>query len=550
MCGVYSGGESTEDMMIESFAGVVAGLGLFIVGIATLTANLKILASRRLRRAAMRWTANRFSALVWGALAGGVTQSMAAVTFIVVSILRSGLVTTRGALALMLGASAGATTLVLVVTLDAKAIALYVLGIAGAVMVSERTIRYRPVAASLFGAAMLVLGLFMLQDAAAPLAQEPWFRDMMQHTGDSLVLAFLVATLLTALVQSSSAVSVVTISMATVNVISIDQAIMAIYGSYAGSAVILYLLSANLGGHSRQVAMYTVIYNCAICALFVPLLYVELAFDIPLAKAAALSVGLDLDQQLALVYVSLGVIPIAPLLFALGPSARVLARLYPTSQSDELARPRYIHDQASVDVESALLLADLEQKRVLKNLSMFFDAVRRGEKVGPLREAVQKVLEEISDFLHDLQNAHPTQSVEVRNTVLNRQKLITWLEESLGALCESLAEDPDKPLPAPLARLHTSIRESVDGVILALSDAMESNDELSWDIARQLSADRSQLMGRIRAHYLDSEPALDKVHMIRVLLTTNTVEEVFFVLEKIEKEFNPQSRNGEHVPGA
>ncbi|MDE0347936.1 MAG: hypothetical protein OXI66_19470, partial [Boseongicola sp.] len=89
--------------MNELLAWVAGGLGLFIVGMWILTENLKALASRRLRIAAGRWTGNRFSALAWGALAGGITQSMTAVTFIVVSILRSGLVTTRGAFALVLG---------------------------------------------------------------------------------------------------------------------------------------------------------------------------------------------------------------------------------------------------------------------------------------------------------------------------------------------------------------------------------------------------------------------------------------------------------------
>ena len=65
--------------MNELFAGVTGGLGLFVVGMWLLTENLKSLASRQLRRTASRWTGNRFSALLWGALAGSVTQSMSAI---------------------------------------------------------------------------------------------------------------------------------------------------------------------------------------------------------------------------------------------------------------------------------------------------------------------------------------------------------------------------------------------------------------------------------------------------------------------------------------
>ena len=215
-----------ENPMTELFGGVAGGFGLFIVGMWLLTENLKKLASRQLRQTTHRWTSNRFSALLWGILAGGVTQSMSALTFIVVSILRSRLVGTEGALAMILGGSVGVTTLVMIVTFDIKMASLYVLGVAGAVLVSERLSKYRPLAASFFGGAMIILGLVLLKEAAAPLAEQPWFRDMVEGTGDSLILAFLVAALLTFMVQSSGAVSIFGISLATVGVISIDQAII------------------------------------------------------------------------------------------------------------------------------------------------------------------------------------------------------------------------------------------------------------------------------------------------------------------------------------
>ena len=533
--------------MNELFAGIAGGLGLFIAGMWLLTENLKALASRRLRRSASRWTTNRFSALLWGVLAGGITQSMTALTFIVVSILRSGLVATRGALALILGGCVGASFLVVVVTFDIKVLALYLLGISGAVMASERLSRYRPIAASFLGGAMLILGLVLLKDAAAPLAQQPWFRVMLAGTGKSLVLAFLVAAFLTAILQSANAVCVFGIGLASVGVISVDQAIMAIYGTCLGSSAILYLLSAGLTGRSRQVAMYMVLYDVLVCVVLVPLLYCELHFDIPLMKALILNVDLDVDQQLALVYVLISVLPLPVLLAGLGWSASLLERRWPSSQADALSKPTFIHDHASVDVDTSLPLVHLEQRRVVKNLSQYFEAVRHGGSVEPLRDASRKLLSDITDFLDDLQAFHPAQGAEDRNSTRNRQKLLAWLEDALGVLCERLAE---RPAPSALNQFRTSIRESVDSVLLSMVDAMESDDGMSWDIVKQLTGDRGEMMRKVRTHYLESDPPLPKHDLIDVLLITNAVEEAFFVLSKVEQEFNVYSASGEPDPPA
>ena len=178
----------------------------------------------------------------------------------------------------------------------------------------------------------------------------------MEETGNSLFLAFAVAALLTFAVQSSGAVSIFGISLAAIDVISIDQAIMIIYGSFVGSSAILYMLSASLRGRSRQIVMYMVSFNMLICSVAVPLLLAEIYLDVPSMKALVFATGLDLDQQLALVYVISSVALLPVMLAGLEVSGRVLERLWPVSEIDELSHVQFIHDHASVDVETSLML--------------------------------------------------------------------------------------------------------------------------------------------------------------------------------------------------
>ena len=533
--------------MIELVAGVVGGIGLFIAGMWLLTENLKALTTRRLRRNAGRLTENRFSALAWGALAGAITQSMSAMTFIVMSLLRSGLITSRGSLALILGGCLGLSSLVVIVTFDIKVVSLYVLGLAGAVVASERLSSFRRLAASFLGGAMLILGLVLLKDSAAPLAEQPWFQDMMESTGESIALAFAVAAFLTFVVQSSSVVTVLGINLAAAGLVSVDQAIMIMYGSIFGSGAILYVLSAGVAGQARQVAMYLVGYNALTCAVLVPLLYCEIHFGIPLVKAAVLALDLEVDQQLAAIYVFLTVFLLPVMLAGLEWSVSVLERLWPTSQAEELSRPQFIHDHASVDVDTSLMLVDLEQRRAARNLSRFFDAVRRGESIGPLRDATRKLLSDVTEFLDGLQTLHSEYGVERHNSIRNRQKLLVWLEDSLGALCETLAADDDQ---SPLAEFRMTICESVDSVLLSLVDAMESDDRVSWDIARRLTEDRGEMMREIRTEFLRREPPLQHPEFIDVMRITNSVEETFFLFSKMEKEFNQAPIAEDHVAQA
>ena len=532
--------------MIEALAGSIGGLGLFMVGMWILTDNLKALASRRLRRTATRWTANRFSALLWGTLAGGITQSMPALTFIVVSTLRSGLITTKGGLALILGGSIGVSALVLIVTFDMKVASFVVLGFAGAIVVTERMASFRPLAASFLGGAMIILGLTVLKDSAAPLTEHPWVANMVTGTSESLILAFAAAALLTAIVQSSSAVAVFGISMATVGVISVEQTIMLIYGSYIGSSAILYLLSANLTGRSRQITMFIVWYNILRCAIVVPLLYLELHVDLPGMKALVLALDLNLDRQLALVYVFLNVLPLPIMLAGLGIWAAILDRLWPHSQADELSQPTFIHDHAHVDIGTSLVLIDLEQKRVLKTLSQYFDTVRENRNVGRMRSATRNVLRECSEFIGDLHVAHSSKAVEDRNIMMNRQKLLEWLEEGLGVLCETLCEIDE----LALASFRTSMCEGVDGALLFLIEAIETHDSVSWGLADQVIGDRGAMMRRVRHDYLDRDPPLSETDQINILLITNAVEEVFFVLSRLKMEFRDSPELEEHVPHA
>ena len=529
--------------MIELVASIVGGLGLFAVGMWLLTENLKQAASRRLRRIAQRLAGHPSTAFCWGVLAGGATQSTTALVFIVVSLLRSGLITTKSAFALVLGGGGGATLLVMFVTFDIWTLSLFVLGIAGMAVASEALSKYRWLAASFLGGAMIILGLTLLKDAAAPLSQEPWFREMLEGTGGSPFLAFLVAAALTASVQSSGAVSVFAISLAAVGILTVDQVIMCVYGTFVGASAVTYMLSTNLTGRSRQVAMYLVYWNVVICAITIPLFYAELYLGIPSVKALVLSFPLGLDQQLALVYLigTIGLVPV--MLLLLGPTVALYEKLWPVSPIEELSKTQFIGNHSHMDVDTSMMLVELEQKRAFGLLSRYFDAVRQDTEIRPIRDASRNVLSEVTLFLDELYEFLPMQDVESRNAAMSRQKLLWWMENAVGTMCAALLNLDARQ---GLERFSSEICEGVDAVFLAIGDAMATDDEVSWTTAARIIGDRSALMRKMRAAYVEVDLPLLKSDALNVLLVTNIVEETFFLMSKIEDEFNPYSQAEVH----
>ena len=523
--------------MVVILAGIAGGLGLLFMGMKILTEHLKLLTNRRLRLSAARWTDNRWAGFAWGSLAGAVTQTMPALTFLMVAMLRSGLLSVRRALPILLGGNVGVTLLLLVVVVDVKIAALYVLGVSQVIALittESGKARYRAVAEALFGMGMMVLGFIMLKESVGPLADYAWFRQTVEWAGGSLFFCLAGGALLSVAVQSSTVAMVFALSLATTGVLGVEQCLMLCYGGCLGSSISVYLLTMNLTGRARQVAMYQVLYNGVANLIFVPLLYAELHLGLPLVRTAILSSELPLAQSLALACVLVEVTTSLVQLALLGPAARLVETCWPTTEAETLSRPRFLHDRALDDPDAALRLVDLEQRRLLDILARCLDSARQGAGLGPLREAAKDVLNRITEFLDDLGASHPDQGVvDLQNSMLTRQRLLIWLEERILEFCDVVHAMPRRP---GLDHWRTGLIEGVDAALVVVKDMVMAD----WDhglSAEELLGDRRELMRAARSRYLGAESSLGGDERTSVVRITNIAEQVFLLLTRLACEY-------------
>ncbi len=526
--------------MITIVGGLAGGFGLFFMGMRLLSEHLMLLSNRRLRMSAARWTRNRWTGLGWGTIAGAATQTMPALTFILVGMLRSGLLSVRRALPILLGGNLGVTLLLLVVMLDIKLAVLYVLGVSQvmAMIASHRAIRYRTMAAALFGMGMMILGFLLLKESVAPLADYPWFTDTVEWAGGSLFLCLAAGLVLCVIVQSCSVVTISGMSMAIVGIFDVEQVMMLHFGACFGSSLVLFLMSANLTGRSRQVAMYQVLYNCLYSAMFIPLVYLEGRFDVALVGAATGVIDLPLEQLLGAFFIVATLISSLLLMTLLGPAARLLDKLWPTTEAERLSTPWFVHDGHLQDAASSLRLADREQRRLLEILSRCLDSVRQGTEMGSLREAAGTVLTRIEEFLDDLGQHYPDQRVDDHVSMLTRQRLLFWLDERVLELCDELHSMPGH---AELEDWRSGLVEGIDAVLLVLQDMLSSSDEASWPLAMQLMEGRGELMRKMRSTYLGDESILSSAQRSSVLRVTSITEHIFLLLSRLAHEYHPST---------
>ena len=528
--------------IVGGFAG---GLGLFFMGMRLLTQHLKTLADRRVRRSAERWTRSSWSGCAWGMAAGAVTQTMPALTFVLIGMLRSGILSPQRALAVLQGGNIGACVLVLVVSFDIKLAVLYLLGIAP-IIIFISTWRWsiggrlQALGAALFGMGLMIFGFILLREATAPLVGYAWFQETLAWAGRSLLLCVLVSAALSVLVQSSVCVLVIGIGLAAGGILGVEQFLAIHVGACLGSSLSLRLLSTHLRGQARQVAMYQELTNYLMAAIFLPLYLIEAHYGVPLIKAALLSSELPLEQLLAL-YCFLPELVVGVLQLALlGPMVRQLEQWYPATEMERLSRPRYIHDQALEDAASALQLADREQRRLPEIFSHYLDSVRQGTALKPMRETARDVLARMDEFLSDVACRFPDQAVEEHVAILTRQRLCVRLSEQILEICRLLHRmSPNTALEA----WRMGLVEGIDTVLLVLNDMLNTDD--LWPLpTEQLMSGRGELMSRMRRVYLGVESALSSADRTSMLQITSSAEHVFVLLSQLAQTYRESAGAG------
>lgn len=521
-------------MPIDSVSMLVGGLGLFFVGIRLVSSNLKQMTSRRFKLFVARFTDKGLIASLWGLISGFITQSTSANAFIVASLISSGLITVRKSLPIIIWANAGCSTLVLFAVLDIKHFVLILLGITGICFAFERPLRFRYALGALFGISLLFFGLNMVSNGASPFADYPWFKSLLFQIKDSYLLAFFIGGILAFVSQTAIGVIIIAITMTTAGLLTFNQTIMIIYGAHAGSSLTTYVLSYSLKGSAKQSVMAQVLFNLIGIVLFTAMFYIETYGNVPLVKALVGTISGDIRQQAAWVVLLFNFLVPFLLSFLLTPSSRLLAYFWPPREEETLSKIKFIHEHAANTPETAALLIEKELLRLFNRIPYYLDRLRpensENQDMDPdmYHEAFRDVSNEIQSFIADV--LHRDLTIGVSENLLNiqdRHSLVAAIEDNVYGLCTFLL---GKAGTGESSKLVFNIIESLDAILLTAIDSTESVDPDDLDILSSLTADRGQMMEKIRRSYLSSEKGLSLDDRSLILYLTNLFERTVWSL--------------------
>lgn len=286
------------DYGLIDFLKLVGSLALFLYGMKIMSEGLQKLAGNKLRNILSAMTKNRIMGVLTGVLITALVQSSSATTVMVVSFVNAGLLSLIQSIGVIMGANIGTTVTAWIISFfgfgkfSISALSIPLMGIALPLIFSSKS-KNKSLGEFIFGFAFLFMGLDFLKEAMPDLQNNPEILSFVQNfTGMgflSTLLFLMVGTMLTILVQSSSATVALTLIMAVKGWIDFPSAAAMIMGENIGTTITANLAAIPANLSAKRTAFAHFMFNVlgVIWMLFIFQHFVQLVDNIVPSFASA-----------------------------------------------------------------------------------------------------------------------------------------------------------------------------------------------------------------------------------------------------------------------
>lgn len=255
-------------MILQLFT-LLGALGMFLYGMNLMSEGLQKVAGDRMRRFLGAMTSNRFKSVATGLTITSIIQSSSATTVMVVGFVNAGLLALNQAIGVIMGANIGTTVTAWLISLlgfkaDISILAVPLMAV-GFIMSISKSERYKNWSEFVIGFALLFLGLSLMKESVPDLNETPevlsFIQGWTQYGFGSIIIFLVFGTVLTLVLQSSSATMALTLIMMSMGWIPFLMGAAMVLGENIGTTITANIAAAVANPNAKRAALAHTLFN-------------------------------------------------------------------------------------------------------------------------------------------------------------------------------------------------------------------------------------------------------------------------------------------------
>lgn len=398
--------------IIYALLQLLTGMGIMLVSMHLLTSNLESLGGNKIKAMFQKISKSNLAGVGIGTATTAIVQSSGLVSVITIGFVNAGLMSLRQAAMVIFGANIGTTVTAQIValgllgsgTIEMTIIFGSLAGIGAFILLFSKKEGVKKIGGFITGFGMLFAGLDIMTASMGGLAKSPFIVSFL-YSIQNPALLLLVGILLTALLQSSSAMTSLTIAMIFGGLLNLSQGIYLTYGSNIGTCIVAIIACIGANANAKRTALIHLLFNVFGVVLFITIDFIFSFFGFSFAKILQLMFPNVPSTQLAMMHTIFNVVSVMVMFPFAGLLVKLTEKMLPDKRykkvEDDLPKLKYIQEMLLVTPPIAVEQVKNEilymSEIAIRNFNRSMDAIIKldfSEKNKFLRD------EELLDFMN------------------------------------------------------------------------------------------------------------------------------------------------------
>lgn len=489
---------------------VIGGLALFLLGMKYMSEGMQGVAGARLRKMIASVTDNRIKACLTGTAVTSIIQSSSVTSVMVISMVDAGLMSLQQAIGVILGADIGTTMTAWIVALDVVKYGLPMMGLATFFFLFSKKDRVRYTAMLITGLGMVFYGLELMKNGLLPIRESKeiiaWFAAFEPTSIFGVVKCVLVGSIVTAIVQSSSATVGITITLARTGMIDLDTSAALVLGQNIGTTMTAALAALGATRAGVRTAYAHIFTKIAGVLLIIPFFFPYMQLIKYLTQHIP-----DIATQIALSHTLFNVLLVLLFLPLVGLLARFLMRTFPDSATPETRHLCYFDNhliQTPVlalqqSANEILRMRDVCQDMMVNLRTTWIQRDRdeiREQAIFKAEDNLDTMQTEIVTFLsHILTTELPQEQMNETRMQLRLADEYESVSDYIAALEKLIIRQKQKNIVlSEIGRQHIlSLHDAVDTYLKELGECVAASD---CDAYQKLKTESDRITGLFKEY--------------------------------------------------